>query len=104
MGGILPDYISQAGEDFFLIGRDDELKSLSEWDLGSPGCWVVIGESSLEATLFIIAAMFKTYSNDEHILNRVLIVESSDAWVALNKQFDKSTVLIPVFHFMGDIC
>lgn len=90
-------------EDFFLIGRDMELESLSEWDLEAPGCRVVIGESSLEATLFIIAAMLKTYSDDDYILNHVLIVESSDAWLALNKQLNETTVLIPVFHFTEEI-
>lgn len=93
----------QLNANFFLIGRDTELKNLSEWDLESPGCWVVIGESSLEATLFIIAAMFKTHSDDDYILNHVLIVESSDAWLALNKQPDEATVLIPVFHFTEEI-
>lgn len=90
-------------ENFFLIGRDTELKSLSEWDLKSAGCWVVIGESSLEATLFIIAAMLKTYSDNDYILNHVLVVESSDAWLVLNEQPDEATVLIPTFHFTEDI-
>lgn len=93
----------QLREDFFLIGRNEELQILSKWDLENPGCRVVIGESSLEATLFTIAAMFRLHSDDEYILNHVLIVESSDAWVALNERSDEATVLIPTFHFTEEI-
>lgn len=93
----------QLGEDFFLIGRDKEVQSISEWNLEKPDCRVVIGESSLEATLFIIAAMFRIYQHDDYILNRILIVESSGAWHVLKERQDETAVLIPVFHFTEEI-
>lgn len=91
------------GEDYFLIGRDTEVQNLSEWDFEKPECRVVIGESSLEATLFIISAMFRIHQHDNNILNRILIVESSDAWHILKERQDKTAVLVPVFHFTEEI-
>lgn len=98
-------------EDFFLYGRGEQLDSLSDWI--SNECEhnyrLLMAESSLEATLFIVASLMALSDSDNNALrgvkNRVVIVTLIEAWheIISNSNFTDGVIFIPTFNFTEEI-
>ena len=66
--------------EFFLIGREKQIKALDEWMEQRSGTLIVTAESSLEAKLFL-AAYFLSKSIKKNS-GQVIIVEKVECWKA----------------------
>lgn len=98
-------------EDFFLHGREKQLDSLSEW-LGhecEQDYRLLMAESSLEATLFIVASLMALSDTENNALRgvkaRVVIVTLIESWYEIisNSNFTDGVVFILTFNFTEDI-
>lgn len=87
--------------EFFLIGREKQIKALDEWMGQKSGTLIVTAESSLEAKLFL-AAYFLSASNKK-VSRQVIIVEKVECWNQFIRKEEKNTILIPAFNFTEDI-
>ena len=90
-------------QDFFMLGRDSQIKQLSEWLEKKSGALTIVSESSLESTLFIAAFFLKHYQKYKDVLNKTLIVESPSEWNHLIIKKERDYLLIPIFNFTEDI-
>ena len=89
---------------FFLSGRNQEVKSLSDYLNSGRDYKILVSESCLESTLFIIATIYSLNEKERNIIkNRVLIVKSEEAWDELTIHINSEIILIPIFNFSEDI-
>ena len=88
-------------KEFFLIGRDKQIKALDEWMRQKSGTLIVAAESSLEAKLFLIAYFLNKSSKKNS--GYVLLVEKVERWNQFIRKEEKDTILIPSFNFTEDI-
>ena len=91
------------GVDYFLLGRDSQIRKLSEWLEKKSGSLTLVSESALESTLFIAAFILSQKEKYSGVINKTLIVESTTIWNDLVRKHEKDGLYIPVFNFTEDI-
>ena len=97
--------------DFFLQNREEQVKALLTWLTAENGHGyrVLTADSSLEATLFLLAAVLSLSGRDDIALNalksKIAIVISAEMWdqVVSSRDENNRTVFIPTFNFTEDI-
>lgn len=95
-------------EEFFLLEREEEIESLSEWLKNDKDCGgrdrVLRAESSLEATLFIVSVILNLSESLKKefngLKNKVVIVTTSGAWddIVSRQIHKKDVIFIPTFE------
>ncbi|MEM1486389.1 hypothetical protein V6615_16235 [Oscillospiraceae bacterium PP1C4] len=97
--------------EYFLMGRDEPLETLSAWlrNESAHEYRVLMAESSLEATLFVVASIMSLSESDDNklkcIKSKVLIITSFEAWDDVISYGDNysDNVFIPIFNFTEDM-
>ncbi|AGY82761.1 hypothetical protein [Carnobacterium inhibens] len=85
---------------FFIKNREDEVNKIKEWVLKSKGYFFIKAEATLEATLFLIAAMKNI---DIEVVHKVIIIKDRDTWDRVLSLENRNLILIPVFPIDDDI-
>lgn len=90
-------------DQFFIKNRIEEVNKIKEWFKDSKGYFFIKAEASLEATLFLIAAMRNIEDEKLHILHKTLIITDRGSWDKIISTKNENLILIPVFPIDDDI-
>lgn len=98
-------------KEYFLLDRDEPLGALCSWlcNESDYGYRVIMAESSLEATLFVVASIMSLSESDDNRLkslkSKMLIITSSEAWneIIFHEYDNRGSVFIPTFNFTEDM-
>ncbi|HHP9139898.1 TPA: hypothetical protein ACSJWK_001083 [Listeria monocytogenes] len=85
---------------FFINNREEKVNKIKEWLIKSEGYYFIKAESSLEATLFLIAAMKNI---DIDIAHKVILIKDRDTWNKVISLENKNIILVPIFPIDDDI-
>lgn len=85
---------------FFIDNREEKVDAIREWLIKSDGYYFIKAESSLEATLFFIAAIKNI---DIEIAHKVILIEDRDTWNKVLSLENKNIILVPTFPIDDDI-
>lgn len=85
---------------FFINNREEKVEKIKEWFIQGKGYFFIKAESSLEATLFLIAAMKNIDIEIEH---KVILIKDRETWNKVISLDNKNIILVPVFPIDDDI-
>lgn len=91
-------------KDFFIQGREKIVEQLLIW-LKDPNGYILLkAESTLEATLFLIATVMHMDDNESvKLLSKILIVTDSDEWGKIASTNLEKYIYVPYFNFTEDL-
>ncbi|EAE4991978.1 hypothetical protein E1Z95_14425, partial [Listeria monocytogenes] len=85
---------------FFINNREEKIEKIKEWFIQGKGYFFIKAESSLEATLFLIAAMKNI---DIEIDHKVILIKDRETWNKVISLGNKNIILVPIFPIDDDI-